>query len=72
MRSPGLILALSDGPCQDLARSPSSPDLLPSRTHPAPALNERFGLKLARSPLEPAGSCVRVDFLTSQKAIQYP
>jgi hypothetical protein len=72
MPSAGLILAPFDGPGQDLARFLSSPDLLPAGTHPAPALNERFGLKLARSPLELAGFCVRVDFLTGQKVIQYP
>jgi len=72
MRSPGLILAPSDGPCQDPARSRSSLDLLPPKTHPAPALNERFGLTLAPGPLERASFCVRLDFLTGQKAIQSP
>jgi hypothetical protein len=72
MRSARLILAPFDGPCQDPARSPSSLDLLPPKTHPALALIERLGLKLAPGPLERAGFCVRVDFLTGQKANQYP
>jgi hypothetical protein len=72
MRSAGFILAPFDGPSQDPARSLSSLDLLRANTHPAPALNERFGLKLARSPLEPAGFCLRVDFPTGQKVNQYP
>ena len=61
MRSAGLILAPFDGPCQDPARSPSSLDLLPPKTHPAPALNERVGLKPAPDPLERAGFfCVQL------------
>ena len=72
MRSADLILALFDDPCQDPARSPSSLVLPPPKTHPAPALNERFGLKLVPGPLERAGFCVRLDFLTGQKTNQYP
>jgi len=34
--------------------------------------NEPFGLKMAPDPFECTGFCLRLDFLTGQRAIQYP
>jgi hypothetical protein len=72
MPSARLILAPFDGPVQDPARSLSSLELLSDKTHPATAPNEPFGLRMAPDPFERAGFCLRLDFLSDQRTIQYP
>ena len=72
MPSADLILAPFDGLGQDPARSLSSLDLLPAKTHPATPPNEPFGLKMPPDPFERVGSCLRLDFHTGESAIQYP
>jgi hypothetical protein len=69
MTSADLILAPFDGPGQGLALSVYSLVLLPANTHPATALNEPFGLKVASDPFKRPDFCLRFDSLTGQRTI---